>query len=323
MITEVVLALVASVFTASASVLQRQAAAPAPGELRFSLRLVGFLLKKPVWFLGILCMILGFVFQLIALRFGDLSLVEPIIASELLFVFAFLAVRQRGQVRARDWVAAAGMAGSLGGFLFLAHPHGGSTVHVTTWTWIVAGSSVAAAAALLAVLSVVEVRRGETASPGRKAALLGASAGIGWGFVASIIKELSSHLGAGPLAVFSNWAPYALLVAGAATMFVATNAFQAGPLAASQPGLTILDPLVAALLGISLFGERIHDSWPSLLGEAFLAVALCASVVLLSRSALVGGHRQAAASRERRRYGDAGRTPVRRAARAGPSSQRV
>lgn len=290
MITEVVLALVASLFTASASVLQRLAAAPAPGELRFSLRLVAYLLKRPMWFGGILCMILGFGFQLAALRHGDLSLVEPIVASELLFVFAFLAVWRRGEVRGRDWLAAAGMAGSLGGFLFLAHPHGGSPAHVSAWTWILAGSSAAAAAALLAALSVVQVRRGEAPSPGRKAALLGVSAGIGWGFVASVIKELSSHLGGGPYAVFSNWSPYVLLAAGAVAMFVATNAFQAGPLAASQPGLTILDPLVAGLLGVSMFGEHIRHSPASLLGEAALAVALCASVVLLSRSALVGRH---------------------------------
>lgn len=290
--SEVVLALVASLFTATASVLQRLAAAPAPGELRFSWRLVAFLLHRPLWFLGILSMILGFLCQLAALRFGDLSLVEPIVASELLFVFAFLALRHRGGVRSRDWLAAIGMAGALGGFLFLADPRGGSPTGVSASTWLEAGAACGAAATLLVALSVVRVGGGDAPSPGRKAALLGAAAGIGWGFVAAVIKELSSHLGAGPSAVLLTWSPYVVLLAGAVVMFLASNAFQAGPLAASQPGLTIFDPLVATLLGLTMFGEHVHDGRAHLFGEAILAAVLCASVVLLSRSPLVAGRRR-------------------------------
>lgn len=312
--TEVVLALVASVFTASASVLQRLAAAPAPGELRFSWRLVAFLLHRPMWFLGIVCMILGFVFQLVALRFGDLSLVEPIVASELLFVFAFLAVRRRGEVRSWDWVAAAGMAGSLGGFLFLANPQGGSPAEAGAWTWLLGGAACGMAATVLAGLSVVRVRHGDAPSRGRKAALLGASAGIGWGFVAAVIKELSFHVGGGFYAVFTNWSPYVILLAGAAALFLATNAFQAGPLAASQPGLTIFDPLVASLLGITLFGEHVQHGWSHVAGEGFLGIVLCASVVILSHSPLVGSEQPA--SRRHR-----GRGPLKGVAVGGPGGE--
>src|SRR5208282_3672914 len=98
------------------SVAQRRAAAPAPGELAFSWRLVGFLLKRPVWFLGIFCMIAGFGFQVVALRVGSLSLVQRVSPTELLFVSAFLALRTRSQVRPRDGLAAFGWAGGLGPF---------------------------------------------------------------------------------------------------------------------------------------------------------------------------------------------------------------
>jgi hypothetical protein len=59
----VVLALTASGFTALASVTQRRAAASAPAELSFSWRLAAYLLHRPVWLLGILSLILSFVFQ--------------------------------------------------------------------------------------------------------------------------------------------------------------------------------------------------------------------------------------------------------------------
>lgn len=289
MTVEILLALVASLFTATSSVAQRVAAAPAPGEITFSWRLLTFLLHRPVWFFGILCMIAGFLFQLAALHVGDLSLVQPIIATELLFVFAYLALRgrHRHQVRPRDWAAAAGMAVGLGGFLFLAHPSGGSPAQATAWHWILAGASTFIAAGLVAALAVLPLGRRQPLSPVRKAALLSVSAGIAWGFVAAVIKELSTHISQGPYAVFTNWSPYVLLLSGAAAMFLVSNAFQAGPLAASQPGLTIVDPLVASLLGVTVFGEHLRFGPLYGAGEVAAGLVLLASVVLLARSPLI------------------------------------
>jgi fructose-specific component phosphotransferase system IIB-like protein len=87
--------------------------------------------------------------------------------------------------------------------------------------------------------------------------------------------------------VFSNWSPYVLLLSGAAAMFLASNAFQAGSLAASQPGLTIVDPLVAGALGVILFGESLRHDPLILVGEVFAVATVIASVVMLSRSPLV------------------------------------
>lgn len=287
MSTEIALALTASLFTATASIVLRAAAAPAPSELRFSWRLAVFLLRRPMWFAGVLCMILGFLFQLTALHYGELSLVQPVIASELLFVFGYLALRHRGWIRARDWAAAAGMALSLGGFLYVADPTGGSVRSAGFWPWCLAGIAVTVAAATGIVLASWPARRRRPARPARKAAFLAVSAGVVWGFAAAVIKEMSSYIGTGPGAVFGNWSPYVLLVAGAAAMFIASNAFQAGPLAAAQPGLTIVDPLVASLLGFAVFGEHVRHAWPALLAEALLLAALVASVVLLSGSRIV------------------------------------
>jgi hypothetical protein len=74
--------------------------------------------------------------------------------------------------------------------------------------------------------------------------------------VAAVIKELGSHLGDGIGAILANWSPYVLVVVGAATILLASHALAAGPLAASQPGFTILDPLSASLLGVFLFSEQ-------------------------------------------------------------------
>jgi hypothetical protein len=119
--------------------------------------------------------------------------------------------------------------------------------------------------------------------------LLGAATGISWGFVAAVIKELSSHINDGVGAVFANWAIYVLLVVGAATMLLASHALAAGPLAASQPGFTVLDPLSAGLLGVFLFDEHIRTGILDLAGEALALAIVIAGAWILSHSCLILG----------------------------------
>ncbi|HEY3843063.1 MAG TPA: DMT family transporter [Acidimicrobiales bacterium] len=282
----ILLALIASWFTAMASVAQRRAAAPAPEKISFSWRLVGYLLHRPVWFLGIASMIIGFGFQVEALRVGSLSLVQPLIATELVIVFGVIALHDRHRVQWRDWLAALGMVIGLGVFLGLARPSGGHS-HASSSMWLFAGVSTLALAGILVGLAYLPGRAGNRPSSARKASLLGIAAATGFGFVAAVIKELSTHLSQGPSGVFLNWSPYVLLISGAASMFLASNAFQAGTLAASQPGLTIADPLVASALGVVLFGERLNHHPLFVAGEVLALAVVVGSVVMLSRSPLI------------------------------------
>ena len=119
--------------------------------------------------------------------------------------------------------------------------------------------------------------------------MLGAVTGISWGFVAAVIKELSSHLGDGLGAIFSGWSPYVLIAVGAAAMLLASHALAAGPLAASQPGFTILDPLAASLLGVFLFGEHIRTGVFDLAGEALALAVVIAGAWAISHSCLILG----------------------------------
>ncbi len=282
----ILLAVAASLCTATSSVCQRMGAKSSQ-TTGFDAGLVVRLARQPVWLLGIASMIGGFLCQLIALRFGDLALVQPILAAELVLVFGYLAVAGSRRVQRRDWLAAAAMSAGIGVFLRLTSPSGGR-LHAPGSSWLLAGlvtSGVVLAA--LAVTFGLGHRPG--ASPGRQAAVLGAATGISWGFMAAVIKELSSHLGDGIGAVFSSWSPYLLIAAGAATMLLASHALAAGPLAASQPGFTICDPLAAGLLGVFLFGEHIRTGAVDLAGEALALAVVIAGAVVLSRSCLALG----------------------------------
>src|SRR5215470_5364670 len=280
----ILLAIAASVCTATASLCQRKGARSTQ-TAGFDARLLVRLARQPAWLLGIAAMIGGFIFQITALRFGDLALVQPIWAAELLFVFGYLAIAGTRRVTGRDLLAAAGMSAGIGVFLRLAAPSGGR-LHAPGSSWLLAG--LITAGVVVAALAVAfGLGRRSGASRGRRAAVLGAATGIAWGFMAAVIKELSSHLGDGLGAIVSAWSLYLLLVAGAATMLLASHALAAGPLAASQPGFTILDPLTASLLGVFLFGEHIRTGGADLAAEALALAVILAGAAALGRSSLI------------------------------------
>jgi len=283
----ILLALAASFCTATASVCQRFGARRYE-RAGFDVWLVFRLARQPVWLLGLASMILGFVFQISALRFGPLTLVQPILALELLFVFAYMAiVSRRVKVGRRDWLAAIAMSAGIGVFLRLASPSGGR-LHAPGSSWWLAGLSTLAIVLLaLAVAFRPDHRPGVSRS--RRAAVPGAATGISWGFVAAVIKELSLRLGDGIGAIFSSWSPYVLIVVGGATVLLASHALAAGPLAASQPGFTILDPFSASLLGVFLFSEHIQAGIGDLAGEAVALAVVIAGVSALSHSHLIVG----------------------------------
>jgi hypothetical protein len=177
------------------------------------------------------------------------------------------------------------MSAGIGVFLRLAAPSGGR-LHAPGSSWLLAG--LVTGGVVLAALAVAFGLRGQRGtSRSRRAAVLGSATGISWGFMAAVIKELSSHLGDGIDALVTTWSLYLLLAAGAATMLLAAHALASGPLAASQPGFTILDPLTASLLGVFLFGEHIRTGAGALAGEALALAVVIAGAATLSRSRLL------------------------------------
>lgn len=282
----VMLALAASFCTATSSVCQRLGAATAPDRQNFSPKLLLYLVRQPVWLAGVATMILGFVLQVTALHFGSLALVQPILATELLFVFAYMAIIENRRVLKSDWLAATAMAAGLGAFLFTASPSGGA-LHAPATMWWLAGISVLGLAGLTTVAAYLPLRRGNRQTPARRAAILGVATGISWGFVAAVIKELSSHTGSGVVGIVTTWSPYVLVAVGALSMLLASHALQAGPLAASQPGFTIVDPLVASLLGFFIFSEHIALAPLDIVVEVVALAAVVWGVITFSRSQLI------------------------------------
>jgi len=80
--------------------------------------------------------------------------------------------------------------------------------------------------------------------------MFGAAAAIGFAFTAALTKVVTDYIASDWVSMFSHWQTYALAVTGVAALFLAQNAFHAGPIAASQSTLIMVDPLVSILIGI-------------------------------------------------------------------------
>ena len=121
-------------------------------------------------------------------------------------------------------------------------------------------------------------------SPARRAALLGAAAALVWAIDAAFVKaatEVLAHDGWSGL--FLHWPVYGVVVSGVLGTVLLEAAFAAGPLAASQSALLIVDPLASIAIGIELFGEQLSNSPLAIALQVVFLATMFVGVVLLSK----------------------------------------
>ena len=89
--------------------------------------------------------------------------------------------------------------------------------------------------------------------------------------------------------MFGNWDPYALGLTGACGLFLLQSALHAGPIAASRTTSVIVNPLASIVIGVTAFGERLRPGPGFVTLDVLALTVMCAGVVVLIRSPLVGG----------------------------------
>lgn len=273
-------ALGCSLMYALASVLQQRSAAAQPADQSLRLSLLGRLVRNPAWVLGLLCDVLGYVLQFVALGHGTLVVVQPLLVCGLLFALPMGAAWAGRTLRRRDWLAAVLVCAGLAVFLSVAAPAAGHN-DVQTRIWVLLLTSTAGA-----TVALVAISRGDRA-PWERAVLLSGAAGVVYGATAALTKTSSHLLDRGVIDLLGHWQPYALLVAGVGGMVIAQSAFQAGSLDSSLPTMTVVDPVVSIVIGAVGFGESIAAGPADLLAEVIALAAMSAGVFLLARSEAV------------------------------------
>ncbi len=277
------LATACALSNALASVLQRMGIESAPASDTLKLSLLTHALKRGVWLLGLAFIGATVPLQIVALHLGTLSQVQPILTAELFFLVILLATWFRFRVGWREWFGCAAAAGGLAGFLIFAQPGGGNDVP-TTFEWIVA-VSLCGGTALVATLSALRGPRWW------RAAAFGVAGAVGFALTASLLKTVSNYVATDWVHVFFHWQTYGVAVCGAFSLFVTQNAYHAGPIAASQTALVLVDPLVSIALGIGLFGDSLRTSGAFGPLEALSLLIMFVGAASLAYSPLVSGIR--------------------------------
>jgi hypothetical protein len=90
-----------------------------------------------------------------------------------------------------------------------------------------------------------------------RAALFGVAAGMADAFMAVIVKAFASSFDRGFPGVLLTWTPYAVIGAGIMAMVLIQTAYQTGQPKIALPVITVIDPLVSCLIGVTLFGEEV------------------------------------------------------------------
>jgi drug/metabolite transporter (DMT)-like permease len=275
----VVLAVLAAACNALASVLQRQAVRSVPASVR--LTLVVTLVRRRVWLGGIAALIGGFLFQAAALRYGELSLVQPILVTELPFTMFLIAGLFQIRLGRESWLAVGSLTAGLAALLTAAAPAQGRwSPGWADWT-----------TALVLTIGLIGCLVATAKSTGGvcRAAVLGVASGLGFSFTAALMKETTPVLQQGARALATSWSLYAMVGTGLVSLLLLQIALHSGTLVAVQPALTVSDPVASIAYGVGLFGEQIRlGSW-AVLELAGVGLILYGSV-RLAQSPLIRRH---------------------------------
>lgn len=230
------------------------------------------------WWLAAMALnTVGFALHAFALHAGALAVVQPLLVSSLLFALPVNHLMRREPVHRVELVWAALLVVGLAGFLVVA------TAGVPASDQPADRGPAIGATVLVVVASVTLVLTARRAGRSTAATLLGVATGVLFAVTASLIKVCTGLLGGGVLHLLLSWQLYALLVAGAVGLLLNQLAYQSGPLSASLPAITVVDPLVAILLGVVVFDERLRHGPGAVVGEVVFLTVLALAAVALSR----------------------------------------
>jgi drug/metabolite transporter (DMT)-like permease len=265
----------------------------------FAPRLLFDLARRPLWLASIVATVAGAVLQGIALHFGPLSLVQPILVLDLLFAVLITAGLRRA---APDRVIFAGVVCCTAGvavFLAVSQPTGG--------TESVSLPAVIPLAILLGVVLAGCLAWAKFGSRTARPLVLGLACGVCNGVAAFLLKLVTFSLAQGFSEPLEQWPVYALAVVGPVGFLLNQEAFQSGTLIAPALAvITTVTALVSIGIGYLWLNENVASGPLEVATEVASLAVMTTGVVLLASRAPVVARQRAATAEAAARQQDAG-----------------
>ncbi len=269
----VLLSLLAAACFGTASALQHHGANRVRRRFPLHPKLLADVARQPLWLLGIVAEVAAVTLHMVAVNFGPLSVVQPLLTLCLVVALPLQAVLGR-PVSRRALLAATLIVAGLAVFL-VVQPTVDSRSPQSFTEWL--PGVVLAATVAVAALSVALARRDQVRSLG-----LGAAAGTVFALSAALVKTWGDILNGGGLpALATSWELWTALGCGLLGALLSLAAFQAGPLGGPLAAMMVIDPVIGVSLGAIVFGESFSTGPLAVIQAGGLALTL-AGVWLLA-----------------------------------------
>ncbi|WP_086730416.1 DMT family transporter [Streptomyces carpinensis] len=239
----VLLSLVSAVAYAGGAIVQERVAVSAPGEQYAPLR-------RPAWWAAVALNGLGGLLHVVALACGPLSLVQPLGALTIVFALPMAALCVGRRAGAAAWrgaiMATVGLAGLLS-LVGASHAQSLTAAQRVTLAVVTGG----------AVVALTVAGRAAHRHPAVRSVLLATGSGIAFGmssvFTKTVAVDWSDGVSAADLPSLA-----AIGVLATAGMLLSQASYRGGGLAAPLATLTVVNPVVAAAVGITMFDETFR-----------------------------------------------------------------
>ncbi|MFG6278111.1 DMT family transporter [Microbacterium sp. 5K110] len=233
------------------------------------------LLTRPSWVAGTVMLGLAIVCQLAALSVAPLILVQPLGAIALVITTVLNARVTHHKPTRQSLIAIAACVGGI--FIFVTIAAFFATEHEITSRELLI---------ILGILAVVVIVFGGFWLLVRRRAqalFYIMAAGVIYGFVATLAKVVISRAQAGNFDWLTLLCLVALLAAVGVGAYFVQTAYSAGPPDLVIAGLTVIDPIVAVLIGLSVLGEASTAPAWALIGFAIAGAIATWGVIQLTR----------------------------------------
>ncbi len=239
----VLLSLVSAVAYAGGAIVQEQVAASSPGAQYAPLR-------RPGWWAAVALNGLGGLLHVVALALGPLSLVQPLGALTIVFALPMAALFVGRRAGATAWRGALMATVGLAGLLALV---GASDAQSLDTAQRIATAGVTGAV----VVALMIAGRAAHRHPAVRSILLATASGIAFGMSSVFTKSVAVDWTGGVSA--ADLPSMAVIgVLATAGMLLSQASYRGAGLAAPLATLTVVNPVVAAVVGITMFGETFR-----------------------------------------------------------------
>jgi hypothetical protein len=283
MTTVILCALAAAVLYGTGAALEQHQAAGAPDSAAGRPSLLGRLIRQPAWLLGLAAQIGGFAAHAVALRSGPLTIVQMVVAGDLIVSVAIIRLRSGRPLPRTAWAAGAAVVTGIAAFLTLTSR--GSAGSPVQWHGLGAAGLGAAAAGVAAIVVAVA---GLSAAGRRRALLLAVAAGLTDACLAVVTMALAGESKHGLAAVAGSWPLYTLVAGGLCSLLLTQTAYQAARPMITLPVIAAVTPSASVAIGIGFLGEGAQLGVARVIAAGVVAIGTAAALAILARSAPVG-----------------------------------